>query len=270
MAEVAIGGRVGTERRDVAARVARDRLAHMLGLHPRTLGNIDGDLAQKMTRHLNVINRRMQHLVDSSAMDELTGVLRRATGLEALERELHRARRFGDQRLVVAFIDVDSLKSVNDSAGHAAGDQLIRDVADTLHSRLRAYDLVVRWGGDEFVCVLPEAGLKGAARILDEIAVDFSSATGHRFSVGFAEILANETAAEMVARADAALYSGRRQRRPLNPRRHRSDWRTAGMAAGLAILVAIAVGIGTAAPGSVLAGPRVQIQNLADSITGSR
>jgi len=102
MAEVAIGGRVDTERRDVAARVERDRLAHMLGLHPRTLASIDGDLAQKMSRHLNLINRRMQQLVDSSAMDELTGVLRRATGLEALERELHRARRFGDQRLVVA------------------------------------------------------------------------------------------------------------------------------------------------------------------------
>jgi diguanylate cyclase (GGDEF)-like protein len=191
----------------------RDRLAHMLGIHPRQLKLMEPELASAITTHLNQANRRIQRLVDQGAVDELTGALRRSAGLEALEREIHRTRRLGDAGLVVAFIDVDHLKEVNDTAGHAAGDLLLQEVSRTLRSRLRAYDLVIRWGGDEFLCVLPEAGLKGASRIMDEVAAEFEANSGYLFSVGFAELRDGETAAEMIARADSQLYAQRRERR---------------------------------------------------------
>jgi diguanylate cyclase (GGDEF)-like protein len=166
-----------------------------------------------MTDHLNRVNRRIQQLVDQAASDELTGALRRAAGLSALERELQRARRFADSRLVVAFIDVDGLKAVNDSSGHTAGDALLKEMVRCLHERLRAYDLVIRWGGDEFVCVLPEAGLKEAAKVFEHVAREFTSRTGGFFSAGLAEIRDGDDALEIVARADVQLLERRREGR---------------------------------------------------------
>ena len=70
-----------------------------------------------------------------------------------LEREINRARH-GNGHLVLAYIDVDGLKQVNDSHGHGAGDALLRDVAGAIQKHLRSYDTLVRVGGDEFVCAL--------------------------------------------------------------------------------------------------------------------
>ena len=67
---------------------------------------------------------------------------------------MRRARREGTS-LVVAFVDVDGLKAVNDTHGHAAGDDVLRAVAERLRARMRSYDLLVRMGGDEFLCALP-------------------------------------------------------------------------------------------------------------------
>jgi diguanylate cyclase (GGDEF)-like protein len=70
-----------------------------------------------------------------------------------LEREIARATRTR-QPLVLAFVDVDHLKEINDVHGHAAGDQVLQAVAETLRTTLRGYDLIFRYGGDEFVCAL--------------------------------------------------------------------------------------------------------------------
>lgn len=201
------------ERRNVPARASRDRLAGMLGLHPRQLASVTPDLADRITSHVNVLNRRLQYLVDTGSVDEMTGALRRIPGLKAIEREMSRARRFGDIRLVAAFVDLDRLKIVNDTSGHTAGDGLIKEVAGILRNRLRAYDLVIRWGGDEFVCILPETGLWAANRVLAEIAGEFQRSTGQTFSVGLAEIDLEESASELIDRADDDLY--RRRRTPV-------------------------------------------------------
>jgi diguanylate cyclase (GGDEF)-like protein len=150
--------------------------------------------------------RRMEKQV---AFDELTRVLRRAPGMAAVEREIARTERLTDVRLVCAFIDVDGLKRVNDTRGHAAGDRLLREVAAALSDRLRRGDLVFRYGGDEFVCLLPGSGLESAERILAKLQAEMAATYGESFSVGFAELKPGDDARKLVERADAALYARR-------------------------------------------------------------
>jgi diguanylate cyclase (GGDEF)-like protein len=145
-----------------------------------------------------------------AGVDALTGALRRDRGLIDLQREIDRARR-SDGRLVLAFVDVDGLKQINDTQGHAAGDQLLRDVAVALRSALRSYDLVIRYGGDEFVCALPGTDLGGARRRFGEVATSLTErAQWAPVSVGLAALDDRDTVGELTARADAALYAGRR------------------------------------------------------------
>lgn len=144
------------------------------------------------------VARRERDLAD---LDELTGALRRGVGLAALERELARAARAGAQ-LVVAYVDVDRLKLVNDAQGHAAGDDLLRHTTAVMRSQLRSYDLLIRMGGDEFVCVLTGITTHEARRRF--AAVDRGLATGS-ISVGFAERMEDDTADALIQRADDDL-----------------------------------------------------------------
>ena len=95
------------------------------------------------------------------------------------------------------FIDVDGLKRINDTEGHAAGDTLLADVVAAIRERLRAYDLVIRWGGDEFVCVLPDATREEAERTLADIEQHVRDRTsGRSVSTGLAALEDGDTAAE--------------------------------------------------------------------------
>jgi len=127
-----------------------------------------------------------------------------------LTRELRRAFRSPDERLVVAFIDVDGLKRFNDTSGHAEGDRLLTDLTVAMTKRLRSHDIVFRYGGDEFVCILPGANLDGAAPIFEAVAEAFADGGRDRgFSVGLAELREGDTPESLVARADTALYESR-------------------------------------------------------------
>jgi diguanylate cyclase (GGDEF)-like protein len=200
----------GCDRVPPSERALRRQIAGELGLPPERLAAVDREV-------LEAIERRVQDLKEDAAVDEMTGVLRRAAGLDQLQREVRRARRFDDRKLVVAFCDLDDLKEVNDSCGHAAGDAVLREMAAALRRRLRAYDLVIRWGGDEFVCSLPGAGMEAAQRAMEDIRTELFARTGCTFSAGLAE-LGEESevcgdAESLVARADADYYERRRRDR---------------------------------------------------------
>lgn len=185
--------------RGVLEHAARDR---RLAAHDRRLAADDRRLAAD-DRQRAALDR------DQAGLDGLTGALRRERGVLDLQREIDRARR-SDGRLVLAFVDVDGLKAINDGYGHAAGDQLLRDVAAALLNGLRSYDLVVRHGGDEFVCALPGTNLDRAKRRFTELAIELAEKNPRAsMSIGLAELADRDTLEELTARADAALSAGR-------------------------------------------------------------
>ena len=147
--------------------------------------------------------------------DELTGARRRGVGLEELENEIQRARRTG-QSLVAIYVDVDGLKSVNDEQGHRAGDEMLRSVVNGLRDHLRPYDLIIRLGGDEFLCVLP-TGLDEARLRVAGFRSDLSESVGASVSVGFSELCDGETLQELIDRADHDLLTTRKVRTGFAP-----------------------------------------------------
>ena len=112
----------------------------------------------------------------------------------------------------VLFVDLDGLKTVNDTDGHGAGDELIRRAAGTLRSAVRSSDMVVRYGGDEFVVVLPGTA-EDAGRCIARAVQAAMKAAGIAVSMGVAGGRAGEEIAAVVARADADMYVQRRMRR---------------------------------------------------------
>jgi diguanylate cyclase (GGDEF)-like protein len=176
--------------RDAGVRVA---LATDLGLSPREF--------------TSMTTKGLFKLREQAAFDDLTGVLRRAAGISAADREIARARR-QKTPLAVAFIDLDGLKQINDRRGHGAGDQLLRGLASALRGGLRGQDLVLRYGGDEFVCVLPETAAEAATSKLQQIQQELA-ATGIGFSVGVAQFERNDDVVSLLGRADAELYKAK-------------------------------------------------------------
>jgi diguanylate cyclase (GGDEF)-like protein len=142
--------------------------------------------------------------------DELTGARTRKLGLEEVSRELERAHRTG-AGLVLAFLDVDGLKAVNDSQGHLAGDALLRLLGATLRANVRPYDVIVRYGGDELLCAMSNLGVPEARARFEKIATAFAVADpDHSITFGLAEARPAEGLQELIARADADLLQARR------------------------------------------------------------
>ena len=147
---------------------------------------------------------------ETSEIDPLTLALNRR-GLERfLGAALDRVLRTG-QQVVVAMVDVDHFKMVNDSDGHDAGDQLLRELADRWRRVLRPEDCLSRFGGDEFVVVLPGCSEADAAAIIERLRL--GSPQGVTCSVGMATWRRGEADSTLLKRADAALYDAKRSGR---------------------------------------------------------
>jgi diguanylate cyclase (GGDEF)-like protein len=145
----------------------------------------------------------------ASTIDELTGAHRRGPGLVELDRDMMRARRM-QTPFAIAFVDVDHLKETNDSVGHAAGDQLLRRVVDTMRAHIRDFDLIVRLGGDEFLCS-QELDADRASQRFAEIIADLAAANAS-VTVGIAALEPHDSLETLIERADAALRAERKQR----------------------------------------------------------
>jgi len=138
--------------------------------------------------------------------DELTGLPNRRAWREELPREMARAKR-EHWPLCVAMLDIDGLKKLNDTHGHHAGDQLLKQNAAAWSSALRPVDLLARYGGDEFAAVLTGCRLDDARKLVDRL-ID-ATPEDHNFSVGIAEWDGVQDVQALMAVADASLYAAK-------------------------------------------------------------
>lgn len=163
-----------------------------------------------VSRLVTALSSALHHERTRANTDPLTGVMSRSGFIDAATRELDRARRFG-RPVVVAYLDVDHFKRVNDSLGHHQGDALLKTIGATLREELRALDLVGRIGGDEFAIVLPELSMNDARLVLARVATRLKSSTfafgdflGFSFGIADAE---NASLDEALRAADAQMYA---------------------------------------------------------------
>lgn len=160
--------------------------------------------------------QRARALSMALSRDSLTGLLKHADIKEQVALELERAQRSSKPASVV-MLDLDHFKQVNDQYGHAAGDNVIRALANLMRQRLRRIDSIGRYGGEEFVAVLPDCQGEQALRIFDEIRQRFAAlsfnAGSRTFSVtlsaGISETDDTASAGLLLERADQALYSAK-------------------------------------------------------------
>jgi diguanylate cyclase (GGDEF)-like protein len=147
---------------------------------------------------------RLEAQLHAAYLDQLTGAYGRELGRQTLSNEIDRARRT-DGRFVLAFVDVDGLKAVNDRDGHAAGDRVLETVVQAIRTRLRSFDPIIRYGGDEFVIGLSGTDLAQAERRFDLIGVAIEADARVSISVGLAALADGDTPDELTERADAAM-----------------------------------------------------------------
>ena len=165
-------------------------------------------------------NARLHRIVERQALvDDLTGVANRRQTEDALPAEIARAERLGTS-LTLVVADLDDFKSINDEHGHAVGDDVLREFAAVLRATVRESDLAGRWGGEEFLLLLPGTGAIGGAQLADRVRIvlaerSFAGRGGVVFQVtcsfGVAQLRAGDDGRELFAAADRALYRAKRK-----------------------------------------------------------
>jgi diguanylate cyclase (GGDEF)-like protein len=200
---------VAAARRKRAARYHEQAVEHdARAAEDRHDAAADREQAAYERLHALVDRELLADALAQAANDALTGARARAAGLAELACEIDRCRRTSGQ-LVVAYLDVVGLKALNDSQGHAAGDALLILVVSLVENHLRSYDLIVRVGGDEFVCAMSNMTLADARERFGQVAAALSAASGGAtIRYGLARLTPHESATELVARADRELIAG--------------------------------------------------------------
>jgi diguanylate cyclase len=166
---------------------------------------------------LKEANRRIEELAE---LDELTGSLNRRCIMRMLDEEVSRSRRT-KAPCSIALIDLDWFKRINDTYGHPTGDEVLRAFAITVFANIRNFDRFGRFGGEEFLLVLPDTSQEAAARILDRLRVIISDLDWSAFSpgmrvtvsAGIATLRPDDIPDTVLARADGALYEAKAQGR---------------------------------------------------------
>jgi diguanylate cyclase (GGDEF)-like protein len=147
-------------------------------------------------------------MTEHASTDALTGLANRRSWDDQLTRAIAHAERT-HETLSVAVCDVDGLKEINDRGGHAAGDDLLRGIADRWRADARAADLIARIGGDEFAVLLPGADEAGAHDVVDRLVGALENGTSVSF--GIAEWDLREDGVSLMARADLRMYDEKRR-----------------------------------------------------------
>ena len=211
-----IGLPVATQIERVAA-----MLSYVLTIGQCAFVGLYGSTMRKMLydrgSELKAAYKRIEELAE---LDELTGASNRRCIMRVLDEEIARADRSGSP-CSIALIDLDWFKRINDAYGHPTGDEVLRTFSITMFANIRSVDRFGRYGGEEFLLVLPDMDTDGALRALDRLRTiiadldwsAFSPGMKVTISAGVATLKPNETSDTFLARADSALYAAKAQGR---------------------------------------------------------
>ncbi|WP_338844962.1 diguanylate cyclase [Massilia sp. W12] len=161
--------------------------------------------------------RKLRELI---LRDSLTGLYKHSSIKDMLDREVQRARR-NTTPLSVAMLDIDHFKQINDSWGHPVGDHVLRTLARLMWQHLRRVDILGRYGGEEFLLIMPDTSVEAARMVVDSVREVFAKIRHHAqdsdfqvtFSAGVADLRASDNAATLIQAADEAMYQAKKQGR---------------------------------------------------------
>jgi len=180
------------------------------------LGTLSAALRDKLYRRSVELKQAYDKIEELAELDELTGALNRRSIMRMLDDHLVSARRSGEP-LSIALIDLDWFKRINDVFGHPTGDEVLKTFAISIFANIRTADRFGRYGGEEFLLILPQTAQPDAAFILERLRMivgdldwsAFSDGMQVTLSAGIATLAADETPEALLARADAALYEAK-------------------------------------------------------------
>ncbi len=178
-------------------------------------------LRERLHRQKQELEAALEHIHQIALFDELTGLMNRRSMNELLAKECLRSDRSG-RTFTVALLDIDHFKKINDNYGHRAGDIALKSFAETAEQAIRATDKIARWGGEEFLLILPETEPPSCVmsclnRMRERITAIEINHEGQQFSftvsIGFSTRRDNELIEHTIDRADQALYSAKQSGR---------------------------------------------------------
>ncbi|MGE8166925.1 diguanylate cyclase [Pseudomonas putida] len=192
---------------------ARDRREQELAGRLQGLAERVASMEQEALGYREHLEEQRQ----KALIDPLTGLPNRAAWSERVEREIHDWQAHGGH-LAMAILDLDHFKRINDNYGHLAGDKVLKIVADQLRKRLRPRDFMARFGGEEFVLLLPQTSPAMAARAVEALRAAVEACPFHfkgervviTTSIGLSSFQSDERADQVLKRADTALYSAKK------------------------------------------------------------
>ena len=171
----------------------------------------------KKIEEMRILKVRAEEFERMAMIDSLTGLYNRRVAEGRLASEAARSARYGHALTVIAF-DLDKFKQINDTYGHPAGDQVLKEFARRLDAAIRKSDIAVRMGGDEFLMLLPECDTGQVQTVLDRLASLEIEYAGTRipfhFSAGWVGYEKGETPEQFLERADRILYAEKRMAKP--------------------------------------------------------
>jgi len=199
------------------------------GVHPeqaaagtavRQIAQIAHALVEEITRHLKAQDQRIAELENLATTDALTHVLNRRGFEERLAHELSVSRRHGVGGVLI-FVDLDEFKPVNDTYGHAAGDEVLVTVANLLKTHIRDTDYIGRLGGDEFAILLPRSNKRDGLKRAEDLDRKLNNAYAHwdthqikvKASCGVHMYASTAQVKELLESADAAMYRIKQERK---------------------------------------------------------
>lgn len=166
-----------------------------------------------MEQEAQVVRENLEEQRQKALIDPLTGLPNRAAWSERLEHEVAKWQRQGNS-LLLAMLDLDHFKRINDNYGHLAGDRVLKIIATVLRKRLRGSDFIARFGGEEFVLMVPDTPLAAGAKLAEKLRAAIEACPFHfkgepvtiTVSMGLTAFRAGESSDQVLKRADQALY----------------------------------------------------------------